>query len=67
MVVQAFVIPGRPGLWAAVLGRRPLGRDPDQIWNSARTSTAPGAEKLLMESRLDALASQSNPHFLSTP
>ena len=55
-----------PGLWAAVLVTTVLSvAIPIKIWNSARIEhRLQEQEKLLMESRLDALASQINPHFL---
>jgi two-component system LytT family sensor kinase len=62
-----FVIQARtPGLWAAVLMSTVLSvAIPIKIWNSARIEhRLQEQEKLLMESRLDALASQINPHFL---
>ena len=64
---RLFVIPARtPGLWAAVLIATVLSvAIPIKIWNSARIEhRLQEQEKLLMESRLDALASQINPHFL---
>jgi two-component system LytT family sensor kinase len=53
-------------LWLAVLGATVLSvAIPIKIWNSARIEhRLQEQEKLLMESRLDALASQINPHFL---
>src|SRR5258708_15944844 len=64
---RLFVIPAQsPGLWAAVLMSTVLSvAIPIKIWNSARIEhRLQEQEKLLMESRLDALASQINPHFL---
>src|SRR6478735_114865 len=64
---KLFVIPATtPGLWAAVLVTTVLSvAIPIKIWNSARIEhRLQEQEKLLMESRLDALASQINPHFL---
>ena len=54
------------GLWAAVLISTVLSiAIPIKIWNSARVEhRLQEQEKLLMASRLDALASQINPHFL---
>jgi two-component system LytT family sensor kinase len=54
------------GLWAAVLVTTVLSiAIPIKIWNSARIEhRLQEQEKLLMASRLDALASQINPHFL---
>src|SRR4051812_48447300 len=54
------------GLWAAVLVSTVLSIAlPIKIWNSARIEhRLQEQEKLLMASRLDALASQINPHFL---
>jgi len=53
-------------LWAAVLVTTVLSiAIPIKIWNSARIEhRLQEQEKLLMASRLDALASQINPHFL---
>jgi two-component system LytT family sensor kinase len=65
--LRLFVIPATtPGLWAAVLITTVLSvAIPIKIWNSARIEhRLQEQEKLLMESRLDALASQINPHFL---
>ncbi len=62
-----FVIPAHtPGMWAAVLVSTVLSiAIPIKIWNSARIEhRLQEQEKLLMASRLDALASQINPHFL---
>jgi two-component system LytT family sensor kinase len=62
-----FVIPAQtPGLWFAVLVCAVLSvAIPIKIWNSARIEhRLQEQEKLLMASRLDALASQINPHFL---
>jgi two-component system LytT family sensor kinase len=64
---RLFVIPAdTPGLWAAVLVSTVLSiAIPIKIWNSARIEhRLQEQEKLLMASRLDALASQINPHFL---
>jgi two-component system LytT family sensor kinase len=64
---RLFVIPAQtPGLWVAVLVCTVLSvAIPIKIWNSARIEhRLQEQEKLLMESRLDALASQINPHFL---
>jgi two-component system LytT family sensor kinase len=65
--VRLFVIPAHTtGMWAAVLVSTVLSiAIPIKIWNSARIEhRLQEQEKLLMESRLDALASQINPHFL---
>jgi two-component system LytT family sensor kinase len=65
--LRLFVIPATmPGLWAAVLVTTVLSvAIPIKIWNSARIEhRLQEQEKLLMESRLDAVASQINPHFL---
>jgi two-component system LytT family sensor kinase len=62
-----FVIPAdTAGLWTAVLVCTVLSvAIPIKIWNSARIEhRLQEQEKLLMASRLDALASQINPHFL---
>jgi two-component system LytT family sensor kinase len=62
-----FVIPAHtPLMWFAVLICTVLSvAIPIKIWNSARIEhRLQEQEKLLMESRLDALASQINPHFL---
>jgi two-component system LytT family sensor kinase len=62
-----FVIPAHtPAMWFAVLICTVLSvAIPIKIWNSARIEhRLQEQEKLLMESRLDALASQINPHFL---
>ena len=62
-----FVIPAHtPLMWFAVLICTVLSvAIPIKIWNSARVEhRLQEQEKLLMESRLDALASQINPHFL---
>ena len=58
--------PRHAGLWFAVLVCTVLSvAIPIKIWNSARIEhRLQEQEKLLMESRLDALASQINPHFL---
>jgi len=64
---RLFVIPAQtPGLWFAVLMCTVLSvAIPIKIWNSARIEhRLQEQEKLLMASRLDALASQINPHFL---
>src|SRR3954464_376216 len=64
---RLFVIPAyTPGMWFAVLMCTLLAvAFPIWIWNSARIEhRLQEQEKLLMESRLDALASQINPHFL---
>jgi two-component system LytT family sensor kinase len=64
---RLFVIPAHtPGMWFAVLICSVLSvAIPIKIWNSARIEhRLQEQEKLLMESRLDALASQINPHFL---
>src|SRR5215207_1335408 len=64
---RLFVIPAyTPGLWVAVLMSTVLSvAIPIKIWNSARIEhRLQEQEKLLMASRLDALASQINPHFL---
>ena len=64
---KLFVIPAHaPAMWFAVLVCTVLSvAIPIKIWNSARIEhRLQEQEKLLMESRLDALASQINPHFL---
>src|SRR3954452_23131827 len=64
---RLFAIPAQtPGLWFAVLVCTVLSvAIPIKIWNSARIEhRLQEQEKLLMASRLDALASQINPHFL---
>jgi two-component system LytT family sensor kinase len=66
---RLFVLQPTPhtwGLWAAVLISTVLSiAIPIKIWNSARIEhRLQEQEKLLMASRLDALASQINPHFL---
>lgn len=64
---RLFVIPAHtPGMWFAVLICTVLSvAIPIKIWNSARIEhRLQEQEKLLMASRLDALASQINPHFL---
>jgi len=64
---RLFVLqPHTWSLWAAVLISTVLSiAIPIKIWNSARTEhRLQEQEKLLMASRLDALASQINPHFL---
>jgi two-component system LytT family sensor kinase len=66
-IIPAFAIPAHaPGMWFAVLVCTVLSvAIPIKIWNSARIEhRLQEQEKLLMESRLDALASQINPHFL---
>jgi two-component system LytT family sensor kinase len=65
--LRLFVIPAyNTGLWVAVLVSTVLSvAIPIKIWNSARIEhRLQEQEKLLMASRLDALASQINPHFL---
>ena len=65
--LRLFVIPAHtPGMWIAVLVTTVLSiAIPIKIWNSARIEhRLQEQEKLLMASRLDALASQINPHFL---
>jgi two-component system LytT family sensor kinase len=67
--LRLFVLQPEPhtwGLWAAVLVSTVLSiAIPIKIWNSARIEhRLQEQEKLLMASRLDALASQINPHFL---
>jgi two-component system LytT family sensor kinase len=64
---RLFVLqPHSWGLWIAVLISTVLSiAIPIKIWNSARIEhRLQEQEKLLMASRLDALASQINPHFL---
>jgi two-component system LytT family sensor kinase len=64
---RLFVLPPSAWeLWAAVLVTTVLSiAIPIKIWNSARIEhRLQEQEKLLMASRLDALASQINPHFL---
>jgi two-component system LytT family sensor kinase len=64
---RLFVIPAHtPGMWFGVLMCTVLSvAIPIKIWNSARIEhRLQEQEKLLMESRLDALSSQINPHFL---
>jgi two-component system LytT family sensor kinase len=64
---RLFVISAHtPGMWIAVLMCTVLSvAIPIKIWNSARIEhRLQEQEKLLMASRLDALASQINPHFL---
>ncbi len=64
---RLFVMqPSSWGLWVAVLVTTVLSiAIPIKIWNSARIEhRLQEQEKLLMASRLDALASQINPHFL---
>ena len=65
--VRLFVLAAdSPLTWVAVLVATVLSvAIPIKIWNSARIEhRLQEQEKLLMESRLDALASQINPHFL---
>jgi two-component system, LytTR family, sensor kinase len=64
---RLFVLqPNTWGTWAAVLVSTVLSiAIPIKVWNSARIEhRLQEQEKLLMASRLDALASQINPHFL---
>src|SRR5436190_13068449 len=67
---RLFVLQPQPlqswGLWTSVLVSTVLSiAIPIKIWNSARIEhRLQEQEKLLMASRLDALASQINPHFL---
>ncbi len=64
---RLFIVPAHsPAMWLAVLLATVLSvAIPIKIWNSARIEhRLQEQEKLLMESRLDALASQINPHFL---
>jgi two-component system LytT family sensor kinase len=64
---RLFVLPAyAPLTWFVVLVSSVLSvAIPIKIWNSARIEhRLQEQEKLLMESRLDALASQINPHFL---
>lgn len=64
---RLFILPAHSqGTWLAVLIETVLSvAIPIKIWNSARIEhRLQEQEKLLMESRLDALASQINPHFL---
>jgi two-component system, LytTR family, sensor kinase len=64
---RIYLIPARtPLMWVSVLvGAVMSVAIPIKIWNSARIEhRLQEQEKLLMESRLDALASQINPHFL---
>ena len=64
---RLFVIPAHtPGMWFTVMICSVLSvAIPIKIWNSARIEhRLQEQEKLLMESRLDALSSQINPHFL---
>jgi two-component system LytT family sensor kinase len=64
---RLFIIPAHsPFMWLAVLVATVMSvAIPIKIWNSARIEhRLQEQEKLLMESRLDALASQINPHFL---
>ena len=64
---RLFTLPAHsPITWLAVLMATVLSvAIPIKIWNSARIEhRLQEQEKLLMESRLDALASQINPHFL---
>ena len=65
--LRLFVIPAHtPAMWFAVLVCAVLSvAIPIKIWNSARIEhRLQEQEKLLMASRLDALSSQINPHFL---
>ncbi|HET7697425.1 MAG TPA: histidine kinase [Vicinamibacterales bacterium] len=65
--LRLFVIPAHTtGMWVAVLICAVLSvAIPIKIWNSARIEhRLQEQEKLLMASRLDALSSQINPHFL---
>jgi len=64
---RLFIIPAQSRfMWLAVLVATVMSvAIPIKIWNSARIEhRLQEQEKLLMESRLDALASQINPHFL---
>ena len=64
---KLFILPAHStATWLAVLIVTVLSvAIPIKIWNSARIEhRLQEQEKLLMESRLDALASQINPHFL---
>ena len=64
---RIFLLPARTPLdWVLVLWATVLAvAIPIKIWNSARIEhRLQEQEKLLMASRLDALASQINPHFL---
>jgi two-component system LytT family sensor kinase len=64
---RLFIIPAHSSfIWLAVLVATVMSvAIPIKIWNSARIEhRLQEQEKLLMESRLDALASQINPHFL---
>ena len=64
---RLFIIPAHSTfMWLAVLVATVMSvAIPIKIWNSARIEhRLQEQEKLLMESRLDALASQINPHFL---
>jgi two-component system LytT family sensor kinase len=64
---RLFILPAHSAVtWLAVLMATVLSvAIPIKIWNSARIEhRLQEQEKLLMESRLDALASQINPHFL---
>jgi two-component system LytT family sensor kinase len=64
---RLFIIPAPSRfMWLAVLVATVMSvAIPIKIWNSARIEhRLQEQEKLLMESRLDALASQINPHFL---
>ena len=68
-MLRLFVLRPDPHTWgllAAVLVSTVLSiAIPIKIWNSARIEhRLQEQEKLLMASRLDALASQINPHFL---
>jgi two-component system LytT family sensor kinase len=65
--LRLFILePHSPLMWIAVLVATVMSvAIPIKIWNSARIEhRLQEQEKLLMESRLDALASQINPHFL---
>src|SRR6266542_575187 len=65
--LRLFVIPAHtPGMWFAVLMCTVLSvAIPIKIWNSARIEhRLQEQEKLLMAARVEALASQINPHFL---
>ena len=55
-----------PGMWVVILVATVMSvAIPIKIWNSARIEhRLQEQEKLLMATRLDALASQINPHFL---
>jgi two-component system LytT family sensor kinase len=65
--LRIYLVPAHtPAMWFAVLISTVLSvAIPIKIWNSARIEhRLQEQEKLLMASRLDALASQINPHFL---